>query len=264
MAFRISIGQYYPGDSLLHRMDPRAKVACALVICIAVFFVQTPAQLAFGLVCALAMAALSRVPVRELVRSIRPLVTILFVLGIFNLLLVRSGEVLVSASPLLITTDGVRAALLYPLRMVIAIVAVAVLLLTTTPSQLTDALDSALSPLAHIGLPGHEIAMVFALMLRFVPTLADEASAIVDAQTVRGAAVGEGSLGKRIRSIIPILVALLASAAHHADGLSRALDARCYVGGAARSRWHPLHYSARDAAAALATVAFCAGLALLA
>lgn len=265
MAFRVSIGQYHPGASPLHRLDPRTKAAGALVVCVAVFFIGNAVQLAFGLAFALAVAALSQVPVGKLLRSIRPLVAVLLVLGIFNLLLVRSGDELVGIGPIVITTGGIRAAVLYPLRMVVAIVAVAVLLLTTTPAQLADAFDAALAPLSRIGLPGHELAMVFSLMLRFVPTIADEASAIVDAQTVRGAALGEGSPVRRMRAVVPIVVALLASSARHADGLARALDARCYEGGTGRrTRWHPLRFAARDAVAAACVAGFCAGLALLA
>ena len=265
MAFRVSIGQYHPGTSPLHRLDPRTKAAGALVVCVAVFFIGDAAQLALGFAFALAIAALSRVPVGKLLRSIRPLVAVLFVLGIFNLLLVRSGHVLVGLGPLVITTGGVRAAVLYPLRMVVAIVAVAVLLLTATPAQLADAFDAALAPLSRIGLPGHELAMVFSLMLRFVPTIADEASAIVDAQTVRGASLGEGSPVRRLRAVIPVVVALLASSARNADGLARALDARCYEGGSGRrTRWHPLRFAVRDAVAAACVAGFCLGLALLA
>lgn len=246
MALRISIGQYYDGDSPLHRMDPRAKVAAALVVMVVVFFVRTPVQLAVLLAGAAALLAVSHVPARKVMESIRPLVAILVVLGLLNLLFVRTGTVVAQAGPLVITTDGLWDAVCYPLRFSVAILIGALLMLTTTPTQLTDAFEAALAPLSRVGLPGHELAMVFSLMLRFIPTIADEASAIVDAQAARGGALDEGSLGRRLRAIGSVLVALLASAIHHANGLARALDARCYEGGAARTQWKAPHMRPAD------------------
>lgn len=263
MAMRLSLGQYYATDSAVHRMDPRAKVVCALAIMIAVFFIHTPAQLVMGFACMLAVVALAHVPVRKILDSIRPVVFVLLVLSLFNLFLVNTGEVLWQAGPLRVTTDSLRAALLYSLRLVIGVVAGVLILLTTTPSQLTDAFDAMLSPLARLGLPAHELAMVFSLMLRFIPTLADEAQAVVDAQASRGGALAEGSPAKRVRAIVAVLVALLASSLHHADDLSRALDARCYVGGASRSHWHPLHMRPADWAAVAATGVYVAALIML-
>ena len=263
MAFRITLGRYHPADSPIHRLDPRAKIICALAIMVSVFFIRTPLQLAFGWAVALALIALSRVPVSKVLRSIRPIIVVLLVLSVFNLLFVTSGDVLVAWGPLRVTTDGLWAALNYSLRLVVAVIAATLLLLTTTPTQVTDAFDALLAPLSRIGLPGHEIAMVFSLMLRFIPTIADEASAIVDAQTVRGGALAEGSLVGRVRAIVPVIVALLASSLRHANGLSRALDARCYEGGAARSHWHPLQLHARDGVATALTCAYVAALLLL-
>lgn len=260
MAVRIALGQYYVADSIVHRMDPRAKIVAAVAVMVSVFFIHTPAQLALGFAFTFGTLLLAHIPAQRALESIRPVVFVLLVLSLFNLFLVNTGDTLWAAGPLRITTDSLRAALLYSLRLIIGVLAGAVVLLTTTPSQLTDAFDSMLSPLSHIGLPGHELAMVFSLMLRFIPTLADEASAVMDAQTSRGGALGEGSPAKRIRAVVPVLVALLASSLHHANDLSRALDARCYVGGAARSHWHPLHIRSGDWLALLATALYCAGL----
>lgn len=256
MAFRLSMGQYWPARSLLHRLDPRAKVACALAIMVSVFFVHTPVQLAFGWAAALCLVALSRVPVGKVLASIRPVVFMLLVLSLCNLLLTRSGSVLFALGPVTITSGGAWAAVVFSLRLVVAVIAAALLLLTTTPTQLTDAFDAALAPLSRLGLPGHELAMVFSLMLRFIPTLADEASAIMDAQTARGGALAEGSLVRRARAVVPIIVALLASSLRHANGLSRALDARCYEGGGTRSHWHPLQMQGKDWIALAITAAY--------
>ncbi|WP_417119050.1 energy-coupling factor transporter transmembrane component T family protein [Olsenella phocaeensis] len=263
MALRIRMGQYYPGDSPIHRLDPRAKVTAALAVMVSVFAISTPLQLAFGFAFALALLALAQVPAHKVLESIRPLVAMLLVLGLVNLLVNRSGEVVWRLGVLAITTGGLRAAFVYSLRLVIAVVAAALMLLTTTPTQLTDAFDAGLAPLARLGLPGHELAMVFSLMLRFIPTLADETQSILDAQASRGGRLLAGSPVRRIRAVGAILVALLASSIHHAEGLSRALDARCYEGGAERSHWHPLHMRGADWLAVGATTAYVAALVAL-
>lgn len=264
MALRIKLGQYYPADSPIHRLDPRTKVGAALVLMISVFFITDPRQLVFGYAFMLVLLALARIPATKVVESVRPIVAVLLLLSLFNLFLVKTGDVLWAWGILTITTDSLRVALLYSLRLVIALVAAALMLLTTTPTQLTDAFDAALAPLTRLDLPGHELAMVFSLMLRFIPTLADEAQAVVDAQTSRGAEIGQGSPLKRVRAIVPVLVALLASSLHHADGLSRALDARCYEGGARRTHYHPLHFGKNDLFALVTICAYIAVLALLA
>ena len=165
-----------------------------------------------------------------------------------------------SAGTLLVSID---AAALYTARFALALVTGSLVMLTTTPTQLSDAFDRMLSPLSRLGLPGHEIAMVFSLMMRFVPTLADEASAIIDAQSLRGGAFDEGGPVRRVRSIVPVVVALLASGLRHADGLSRALDARCYEGGTARTHYHEQRLTHRDLIAAALTATFILALTLL-
>ena len=256
MALRISLGQYYNADSIVHRLDPRAKVVIALIMMVTVFFITTPLKLALGFIVILGTVTLAHIPAHKVLSSIKPVVFMLVLLGLFNLFLTTDGTPLMYLGPLQITTLGVRAALLYSLRLIIGVLAGMLMLLTTTPAQLTDAFDALLAPLARVGLPAHELAMVFSLMLRFIPTLTDEAGAIMDAQTARGGALSEGSPLKRVRSVIPVVVSLLASALHHANDLSRALDARCYVGGAKRSHWHPLHMHAVDWLALVLTIIY--------
>ena len=256
MAHRITLGQYVDADSPIHALNPCVKIVCAFAVMLVVFVIRTPVQLALGFAFMLFVCALSRVSPAKLVRSVLPLMTMLVVLGLTNLLLTTTGDVLAQLGPIRITTDGVRAAFLYSTRLVIGLLAGMMILLTTTPARMTDAFDALLSPLARLGLPAHELAMVFALMLRFIPTLATEALAIRDAQTARGGALDEGSLPHRVRAIASIVVALLASSIDHANDLSRALDARCYEGGAERTHWHPLTLGAADAVAVLATAAF--------
>lgn len=260
MALRISIGQYYDASSPVHRMDPRAKVAATLAATVTVFFVQTPAQLALALGFVALVLGASHVPLRRVAESIRPLVAVLLVLGALNLLFVRTGAPVATWGPVVVTDDGLWYAVCYPVRFTVAILWGALLLLTTTPTELTDAFEAALAPLSRLGLPGHELAMVFSLMLRFIPTIADEASAITDAQAARGGALDEGSPARRIRAVGSVLVALLASAVHHANGLARALDARCYVGGAARTHWRQPHMRPADWAELALVAAYVAAL----
>ena len=263
MALRIDIGQYYAADSPVHRMDARAKLLCALAALVAVFCITNAPQLIAGATFVLAALSAARVPGGRVLASVRPLVVFLAVLSLFNLVFVRTGDPLLSLGPVSVTTGGVWAAALYTVRFALALVLGSLVLLTTTPTQLSDALDSLLSPLSRIGLPGHEIAMVFSLMMRFVPTLADETSAIIDAQSLRGGAFDEAGPIQRVRSIVPVVVALLASGLRHADGLSRALDARCYEGGAGRTHLHEQRLGVREAAAAALTAAFVVLIALL-
>ena len=253
MAFRLNVGQYFDAPSPIHAMDARAKLCCALAGMVGLFCAATPAQLLLGAVFTLAVVA----------ASVRPLVVFLGVLSLFNLVFVQTGEVLLAAGPLTITTGGAWAAVLYTIRFGLALMLGGLILLTTTPTQLSDAFDRMMAPLARLGLPAHEVAMVFSLMLRFVPTIADETSAILDAQSMRGGGLDEGGLIRRVRAIVPVVVALLASCLRHADGLSRALDARCYEGGEGRTHLHEQRLGRRDAVATAVTLAFLAALVAL-
>jgi len=260
MSVRITLGQYVDTDSVVHALDPRTKVVCALIIMVLVFAIRTPAQLAFGFLFIFAVCALSRVRPTYILSSIRGIVFMLALLALFNLFLTTSGTPIFTLGPITITDDGITAAALYSLRLIIGLIAGMMILVTTTPARLTDAFDALLAPAAKFGLPAHELAMVFSLMLRFIPTLADEARAITDAQTARGGSLNEGGLTKRIRAIVSVIVALLASSVMHANNLSRALDARCFEGGAARSHWHPLAFCAKDGLALAVTCAYAAAL----
>jgi len=264
VALRITIGQYYHTDSPVHRLDPRSKLACALALMVTVFFIVTPLQLALGLSFAAALVVVARLPLRNVLASVRPLVVVLVILGVFNLFYVHTGTIVLTLGPVAITDEAIWWAVCYPLRLSAAILYGAIILLTTTQIQLADAFDAALAPITHLGGPGHELAMVFSLMLRFIPTLADEASAIIDAQTARGGGMGEGGFAHRVRSIGPMLVALLGSAMRHADGVARALDARCYEGSVGRSHWHPLRFRTMDAVAVVLTGSYLIVLFLLA
>lgn len=260
MAFKLKIGQYFDAPSPIHALDARVKFCCAFAAMIAMFCATTPIQLVLAAVFAVGVVAASHVPPARVLEQVKPLVMFLGVLSLFNLLFVQTGDELFAAGVVRITTGGAWAAVLYTCRFACALMVGSLILLTTTPTQLADAFDSLLSPLARLGLPAHEIAMVFALMLRFIPTIADEASAILDAQAMRGGGFDEGGVVQRVRAIVPVVVALLASCLRHAEGLSRALDARCYEGGGARAHLHEQKVTARDLVAIAVTCAFIAAL----
>ena len=263
MAFNIRIGQYYEADSPIHALDARVKLCCELAALVTIFCAGTPAQLALAAGFTLAVVAASRIPAGRIAASIKPLVFFLAFLSLFNLVFVQSGATLLAVGPLRVSEGGAWAAVLYTVRFGFALMLGSLILLTTTPTELSDAFDSLLSPLARLGLPAHEVAMVFSLMLRFIPTIADETSAILDAQAMRGGGFDEGGPVRRVRAIVPVVVALLASGLRHAEGLSRALDARCYEGGEKRTHLREQHVGAHDLAAVAITVAFVAGMALL-
>ena len=264
MAFKLKIGQYYQASSPVHALDARVKFCCAFAGMVALFCASNPAQLVAGAIWTAVVVAASRVPTGRIAASIKPLVFFLGVLSLFNLVFVQTGKPLLALGALTVTTGGVWAAALYTVRFGLALMVGSLIMLTTTPTQLADAFDSMLSPLARLGLPAHEIAMVFSLMLRFIPTLADEASAILDAQAMRGGGLDEGGFGQRLRSVVPILVTLMASGIRHAEGLSRALDARCYEGGATRTHLHEQRVCPHDLLAAIAVTVLIAALFLLA
>lgn len=258
MALKISVGQYYHGDSLIHRLNPNVKCLAALLLMLATFFIRNAPQLALLVVGALCLLALAKIPVKQVLVSIIPLAWLLIFLSLFNLLLTREGTVLVSWSIFTITDVGAWSAFLYPVRILAAILMGALLLLTTTQTDLGNAFEAACTPLSKISLPGKEIAMIFSLMLRFIPTLADDAVSISEAQTARAGDVASGSLPKRLRATFSIVVALLASSLRHANNLSKALDARHYVAGASRTRWHQPTFGTREVIALGITACFIA------
>ena len=263
MAFKLTVGQYYETESAVHALDARVKFCCALASMIALFCAGNPAQLAAGAAFTVGAVAASRVPLGRIAAQIKPLVFFLGVLSLFNLAFVQAGNPVLAAGPIRITEGGVWAAVLYTARFALALTVGSLILLTTTPTGLSDAFDSLLAPLARLGLPAHEIAMVFSLMLRFVPTIADETSAILDAQAMRGGALDEGGVAQRVRAIVPVVVALMASGLRHAEGLARALDARCYEGGEGRTHLHEQRIHSRDLIACAITLALPVAMALL-
>lgn len=254
------IGHYVPASSPMHRLDARVKSVCLTCLLISTFAVTSPVQLALAVALALALALASRLPLSSVAASVRPIVPFAFIVALFNLFVYQGGVQLVHLGPLSISQGGVWTATLYASRLLVAVSIGALLLLTTTPTALTDAFESLLSPLGRVGVPAHEISMVLSLALRFVPILADETQSVIDAQTARGGSFEEGGMLGRIRALGAVLVPVFAGALRHAQNLSRALDARCYEGGAGRTRYHVPHVRPQDVAFALACAAWVAAL----
>ena len=224
--------------SLLARLDPRAKLVTFLLAMFTAFAISTPAQLVLALVVTVGLFSAARAPLRSIMNSVKGFLILMLLLALFNLLVTHTGRRLAAWGPFVLTTGGIWVAVLYACRFMLIIFLGALLVETTTPTQMTDACESLLSPLSRLGIHTNEIALVLSLALRFIPTLEREVQAIVEAQAARGGSIESGSLSQRLHAAIAITVPVFAGALRHADNLSRALDARCYEG----SRQQRTHY----------------------
>lgn len=251
----ITLGQYYPADSIIHKLDPRTKLFATLLFIISVFsfdgivgFIVMTAFL-FGVI------ALSKVPLSFMLRGLKAIMILLVIAGLFNLFL-TPGQVLWSIWKIHITREGLRNAVLMTIRMVYLIMGSSVMTLTTTPNQLTDGLEKALKPLQKINVPVHEIAMMMSIALRFIPILIEETDKIMKAQMARGADFETGGLVKKAKNMVPLLVPLFVSAFRRANDLALAMEARCYVGGEGRTKMMPLVYHKFDRLAYVVVIAY--------
>ena len=241
----ITLGQYYQADSVIHRLDPRVKLVATLAFIISLFIVNSFGGYLIAAVFLVVMIRLSHVPFKFMVRGMKAIVFLLVVAGVFNLFL-TPGEVVVSFWKLKITKEGMKLALLMAARLCFLIIGSSIMTLTTTPNQLTDALEKLLGPLKKIHVPVHEIAMMMSIALRFIPILLEETDKIMKAQIARGADFESGSLITKAKNLVPLLVPLFISAFRRANDLAMAMEARCYRGGEGRTKMKPLHYEKRD------------------
>ncbi len=255
---RIAIGQYVRGTSPVHRMDPRVKLVACLAYMVSAFVAPAP----WGLVPVLAMLALaiaaSRVPSRLIARASGPLAFFVLLTVITNLLVVHEGTPVASLGWLVVTDVGVASAVVLGVRVLALMLAGALVTLTTTPVGITDGTERLLSPLARLGVPVGELATMVSIAIRFIPTLSEEMRHVMTAQAARGAAVDEGSLARRARVVVSLIVPLFASALRHAEGLGDAMEARCYVGGEGRTHYHVLALRRVDAAGIAVVAAYLA------
>ena len=246
----ITLGQYFPGNSVIHRLDPRTKLIGMLVYITVVFLVKRMALFLVPALFVVAVAYLARIPASYLVRSLKPIRFLLVLMFFINLFMMRTGNILVEWKFIRITDQGVYQAVYICLRLILLLGGTSLMTLTTTPIALTDALEKLLSPLRRFGFPAHELAMMMTIALRFIPTLIEEADKITKAQMARGADFESGNIIKRAKSMVPILVPLFISAFRRADELAMAMESRCYHGGDGRTRMHVLRFAARDGVAA--------------
>ena len=242
---QMTLGQYYPADSFIHKLDPRVKLFETLVFIIVLFLVNHPIGYILVTAWTIFIIALSKVPVSFMLRGLRGIVVLLVVAGLFNLFL-TPGNALLTLGPLVISDVGLQNAILMTVRMIFLIVGSSVMTLTTTPNQLTDGLESTLHPLSKLKVPVHEIAMMMSIALRFIPILIEETDKIMKAQMARGADFEQGNIIRRAKNMIPLLVPLFVSAFRRANDLALAMEARCYNGGEGRTKMKPLVYDRRD------------------
>ena len=256
MNLDISFGQYCEGNSIIHRMDPRAKIVAAVLYIVTVFLAKNPYAFGLLLFSVVVLVAASRIPVRVVMKSMKPLVVILLFTAAINIFWMEGETLLVSVGFIHIYLEGIINAILIAVRIMILLAGTTIFMtFTTTPIALTDGLEQLLSPLKKIGVPVHEFSMMMTIALRFIPTLTEETQKIMNAQKARGADFSTGSLVQRAKALVPILVPLFVSAFRRADELATAMECRCYTGGEGRTRMNVLHAGAMDYIVCLVTVA---------
>mgnify|MGYP003427897234 CR=1 FL=1 len=258
----ITIGQYYPAKSVLHRLDPRTKFLGTLGFLISVFLFHTFLGYAVATAFLVAMIAISKVPVKFMFKGLKAIVMILLITVVFNIIL-TPGEVLWRFGIIKVTREGLVLAGRMAIRLVYLVIGSSIMTLTTTPNQLTDGLERLLRPLNKIRVPVHEIAMMMSIALRFIPILLEETDKIMSAQKARGADFETGSLLQRAKALLPILVPLFVSAFRRADELAVAMESRCYHGGEGRTRMKTLRMASRDWVALALGAAFVAAVIVL-
>ena len=246
----ITIGQYFPGSSVIHRLDPRIKIVLTFVLIISLFTAGSMPGYGICSLLVLAGLVLSRVPVKYVFKGLRPLLIILLLTIFVNMFMV-AGEVIYSLGPLDITREGLVQAARMATRLVLLVMGASLLTLTTSPIALTDGIEKLLGPFRRVGVPAHELAMMMTIALRFIPTLLDETDKIMKAQMARGADFESGNLVNRAKNLVPLLVPLFISAFRRADELALAMESRCYRGGKGRTRLKVLHMAGRDYVALL-------------
>ena len=256
----ITLGQYFPGDTIAHRLDPRTKILLVVLYIVALFCANS--LLAYGIL-ALVLAVcvrVSHVGLKSLVRGLKPVVFIIVFTGVLNLFFTPGDHTLVEWGVLRITETGARNALFMVLRIMLLIMGTFLMTYTTSPISLTDGLERLLNWMKKLHVPVHELAMIMSIALRFIPTLIEETDKIMSAQKARGADFESGSIIQKAKALIPILVPLFVSALRRAEELATAMECRCYHGGEGRTKLHVLQYAGRDYAALALGVVITAGI----
>ncbi|MBQ3132829.1 MAG: energy-coupling factor transporter transmembrane protein EcfT [Clostridia bacterium] len=259
----ITIGQFFPGNSPLHRMDPRVKLVVIFAYIVLIFVPQNWAGLGVCVAYLLAGLLISGLPARLLLRSIKPIVPLIVLTTVLNVFYISGGETLVKWNFIHITTGGVNNAIFIAVRIVALIMGSSLLTYTTSPTTLTDALERLMSPLKVLRINVHEISMMMTIALRFIPTLIEETDKIMAAQKARGADLESGGLVQRVKALVPVLIPLFVSAFRRACDLATAMECRCYHGGDGRTRMKQMKMRRSDGVFLASTVLLCAVVILL-
>ena len=247
----ITIGQYYPADSPLHKVDARVKIIITLLYIVSLFIIKSFVGYAILIASLAIVIKMSKVPFKFMVKGLKALVFIIVFTAVINLLTTKGDTPLFSVWRFTVTLEGVYFAIKMCLRIMLLIIGSSLLTLTTTPIKLTDGIESLLKPFAKIGVPAHDIAMMMTIALRFIPTLLDETDKIIKAQQARGADFDTGNLASKAKALVPILVPLFISAFRRADELAMAMEARCYNGGNKRTRMNVMRITSIDYTASI-------------
>jgi len=252
----ITIGQFFPGDSIIHRLDPRFKIVITLIFIVMLFTGENLVCLGIGAVYTVIAILFSKIPFKMFVKSIKPIMPFLLITAVFNLFFIDGGEVYLKWKFIKITEGGINISVFMIIRIVLLIAGSSLLTYTTSPITLTDAVERLLSPLKKLKFPVHELAMMMSIALRFIPTLIEETDKIMSAQKARGAEIDTGSFTARAKNMVSILVPLFISAFRRADELATAMECRCYNGGEGRTRLRQLKSAKRDYIALAVTILF--------
>lgn len=255
----ITLGQYFPGESVIHRLDPRVKIIATLMFIIELFIVDNFLGFAIAAVCLGIIIGVSKVPVSFIMRGLKPILLILMFTFALNIFMV-DGRILWQWGFLKITVEGLHLAVFMAIRLVLLLMGSSMLTLCTRPLSLTDGIERLLSPFKKIGVPAHEIAMMMTIALRFIPTLLEETDKIMKAQQARGADFETGNIIQKAKALIPILVPLFVSAFRIAQDLAMAMESRCYRGGNHRTRMHEMKLRGRDYVAIVLLILFMAAI----
>ena len=249
----ITLGQYINGDSVIHRLDPRLKLLVSILFIVFLFLIKTPLVMTLVFVLVLLLYRMIRIPIKMLIISIKPVLPVILFTSALNMFFV-AGNPIISVGKISISDKGIVFAYMLSLRIIVLLAGSSLLTYTTTPIQLTGAIESLFSPLLKIGFPVHELAMMMTIALRFIPTLMNETDKTISAQKSRGADMETGSFIQRIKALTPVLIPLFISAFRRADELALAMECRCYNAEGKRTKLHELKYGKNDLIAAVFSI----------
>lgn len=251
----ITIGQYFPGDTIIHRLDPRIKIIIISFFIASLFFINNFYPYIFIFLFIATVIKIAKLPIKFILKGLKPLYFIILVTLLINIFMTK-GEVLFFIGPLAVTKEGLSMATFMAIRLIFLITGTSLLTLTTSPIALTDGIEKLLSPFRVVGLPAHELAMMMTIALRFIPTLLEETDKIMKAQMARGADFESGNILNRAKNLVPLLVPLFINAFRRADELATAMEARCYRGGENRTRLNELKLKKSDIGILVSQIVF--------